>query len=80
MRLLFNLLGLLVLLGGVLALGYALSLALPYLASDAASATTAAIYQKATFYGIVSIAAFGLTGLLIAFPGTFGSWFKPPMS
>jgi hypothetical protein len=66
MRLLLNLLGVLALIGGLIALGYALSLALPYLNNDAG---TTLIYQKATFYGIVSIAAFGLTGLLIAFAG-----------
>jgi len=69
MRLVLNIVGALVLLGGLAALGYALSLALPYLASDAGSPAVTLIYQKATFYGIVSIAAFGLTGLLIALAG-----------
>ena len=69
MRLLLNFVGALVLVGGLAALGFALSLALPYLTSDASSPAIALIYQKATFYGIVSIAAFGLTGLLVAFAG-----------
>ena len=77
MRILLNFLGALVLLGGLGALGYALYLALPYLNSDAGSAGITLIYQKATFYGIVSIASFGLTGLLIALAGSIGYRSKP---
>lgn len=66
MRILLNIIGAVVLLGGLASLAYALSLALPYVNTDATSTVLAAIYQKATFYGIVAIACFGLTGLLMA--------------
>ncbi|MHB8624905.1 MAG: hypothetical protein ACYDBJ_11925 [Aggregatilineales bacterium] len=77
MRILLTILGALVLIGGIAALGYALSLALPYLNNDANSVGVALIYQKATFYGIIAIACFGLTGLLIAVAGSVGYRSKP---
>ena len=66
MRSVVNILAALVFLGGVAALAYALYIALPYVNSEPNSPLVSAIYQKATFYGIVSIACFGLTGLLMA--------------
>jgi hypothetical protein len=75
MRILLNLLGALTLIGGVVALGYGLSLAVPYLNNDAT--VGAAIYAKATFYGIVSVALFGLTGILMAAAGSVAYRAKP---
>ena len=77
MRILVNLIGALALIGGLVALGYALSLALPYLNNDVNSATATLIYQKATFYGIIAIASFGLTGILMAAAGSAAYRSKP---
>ncbi len=66
MRTVLNIVGTIALVGGLAALVYALIIALPYLNTDAISAATGGIYQKATFYGVVAVAAFGFAGLCMA--------------
>ena len=70
MRTVVNILAALAFLGGLAALGYALIGALPYWNSELNAPLLGVVYQKAMFYGIVSIACFGLTGLLIAAAGS----------
>jgi hypothetical protein len=64
-KLIFNIIGALVLVGGIAAIGLALWTPHKYYLDGASAIQATQVYSEATYYAVIAVAAFVLAGVLL---------------